>query len=109
MIVFLTIYGNLVQWLEGSQLTCPSKRFFHIDCPGCGMQRSFILLVKGELLPSIQLYPALIPLFFLWVYLIAHLIFRFKNGARNLQIFFGICAGIIFVHYIYKAITLQLF
>jgi len=47
-------------------LPCLNKRLFGFDCPGCGLQRSVLLLFKGEFLAAFQMYPAiytLIPLF----------------------------------------------
>ncbi|MDR1632593.1 MAG: DUF2752 domain-containing protein [Dysgonamonadaceae bacterium] len=32
-----------VEWLKDHLLTCPSKHFFHTDCPGCGLQRSVLV------------------------------------------------------------------
>ena len=28
--------------------TCPSQAIFHVDCPGCGLTRSFIFLAHGD-------------------------------------------------------------
>ena len=28
--------------------TCPSQVIFHVDCPGCGLTRSFIFLAHGD-------------------------------------------------------------
>ncbi len=28
--------------------TCPSQSIFHVDCPGCGLTRSFIFLAHGD-------------------------------------------------------------
>ncbi|MFN5135665.1 MAG: DUF2752 domain-containing protein [Chitinophagaceae bacterium] len=80
----------------------------HIDCPGCGLQRGIILLMKGEWERSFSVYPAALPILFLFLYLLSHLIFKFKQGARNLTILFMLCAGIILLHYIYKVINQQL-
>ncbi|HEY0055483.1 MAG TPA: DUF2752 domain-containing protein [Pedobacter sp.] len=41
-------------------LPCPSKYIIRFDCPGCGFQRSFLALVKGNFFESLQLYPATI-------------------------------------------------
>ncbi|MBK8496487.1 MAG: DUF2752 domain-containing protein [Chitinophagaceae bacterium] len=38
---------------------------------GCGMQRSFILLMKGDL-GSFMMFPALIPIILLFAFLSAH-------------------------------------
>ena len=32
--------------------SCASRAFFHTDCPGCGLTRSFILLAEGRLAES---------------------------------------------------------
>lgn len=42
-------------------LTCFSKYYFGVECPGCGAQRSMVKLLEGDILSSIALYPALIP------------------------------------------------
>lgn len=42
-------------------LPCLFKTYFGFDCPGCGAQRSVYALLKGNLLESLALYPALIP------------------------------------------------
>jgi hypothetical protein len=28
--------------------TCPARMIFHVDCPGCGLTRSFIHLARGD-------------------------------------------------------------
>jgi len=48
-------------------LPCISKQIFGMDCPGCGLQRSVLLLFNGEIVAAFQMYPAiftLIPLAF---------------------------------------------
>jgi len=42
-------------------LPCVFKQFYGLDCPGCGLQRSFILLLQGEFVSSFKMYPPLIP------------------------------------------------
>ena len=81
----LSLYNNFISWLESHQGTCFYKRFLGIECPGCGMQRAFIELLKGNILESIILYPALFPLLFTLIYLVFHLIFNFKHGALVLK------------------------
>lgn len=51
--------------LEEYMLPCASKKLFGIECPGCGFQRSVLLLFDGEFVAAFQMYPAiytLIPL-----------------------------------------------
>ncbi|MCX7862539.1 MAG: DUF2752 domain-containing protein [Bacteroidales bacterium] len=95
-------YWNFVLWLENNQLPCFYKKYFHIECPGCGMQRALILLLKGKIWESIQTYPALLPMMLMVVLLIFHLLFKFKNGARILLYLFVINTAVIVVFYIFK-------
>ena len=73
---------SIINWLENNMLACPYKKYFGLDCLGCGMQRSFLALLKGNFVESFYLYPALVPMIFMFLFLIAHLIFKFKNGGN---------------------------
>jgi len=95
----------IIKWLEAHQLPCLNKSFLGIDCPGCGMQTAIIELLKGHILESIKIYPALIPTIFMIAFLIAHVLFKFKNGALVLKITFIATCTIIIANYIYKLIT----
>lgn len=43
-------------------LPCLNKKFFGVDCLGCGMQRSISLLLQGEFVEAFYMYPAIYPL-----------------------------------------------
>lgn len=95
---------SLIHWLERHMAPCFYKKHFGIECPGCGMQRSFIELLKGNFWESLYIYPALLPTFFLLIYLILHLIFDFKHGAKILKYSFIFTVSIMVINYIYKMI-----
>jgi hypothetical protein len=40
-------------------IPCLSKTLFGVECLGCGFQRSFLLLLKGDFTGSFHMYPAL--------------------------------------------------
>lgn len=82
--------------------SCPYKHYFGIECFGCGMQRAFIELLKGNFIVSIELYPALVPLLLLFLLLITHLVFKIKNGAEILKYLFIFDVIIIIVSYFAK-------
>lgn len=103
-----SFYSDAVLWLEKHMLSCPSKLLFHMDCPGCGLQRSYISLFKGNFAESFHLYPAAVPILIMIGFLSLHLIFKFKNGAFWLTSLYIFCAIIILVHYIYKTLTHQI-
>ncbi|HRN42122.1 MAG: DUF2752 domain-containing protein [Flavobacteriales bacterium] len=99
------MFEKLIFWLESHLFLCPYKTYFNIDCMGCGMQRSFIALLKGNLSESFYLYPALIPLLLMLVFLPLHLVFKFKHGANLLKYFFILNIGIVVVSYFIKLVA----
>lgn len=93
---------SLVSFIEQHQLPCPSKALFHMECPGCGMQRSFICLLKGDLWNSLQYHPATIPMIMLLLFVPLHLIFKFNKGGKIIVILQLTVAIITLAFYIYK-------
>jgi hypothetical protein len=100
--------NTLIEWLKAHLLTCPSKHFFHLDCPGCGLQRSIITLLEGDIEKSVQLYPATIPILICFIFTALHIKFDFKQGAAIIKGLFSLCALIIVVFYLYKIFTHKL-
>ena len=41
---------------------CPSARWLHVPCPGCGMQRAAHLFLHGDFAASIAMNPLAIPI-----------------------------------------------
>ncbi len=83
-------------------MPCFYKKFLGVECPGCGMQRALILLLKGDFIESLQVYPALIPTVFMVLFLVIHLIFRFPKGAIILKYTFIFTASLMVFNYLYK-------
>lgn len=92
----------MVHWLETHMLPCFYKQVFGISCPGCGMQRSFIELLKGNFIASFKLYPALLPVIFTLCFTGAHLIFKFKNGADTVKYAYIITISVMVINYIIR-------
>ncbi|MCA6363541.1 MAG: DUF2752 domain-containing protein [Bacteroidetes bacterium] len=89
-----------IHWLEHSMLECPIKSHFGVSCPGCGFQRSLILLLNGNIWGSIVRFPALLPFLSTWLMLFAHLLFKFRHGATALVWLFGTTAVCILANFI---------
>lgn len=83
-------------------LSCLWKSYFGVECPGCGLQRSFLKLFEGEISESFFLFPATIPLIILFVFLLLHLRFRFKHGAYALVGIFSFSALLIVVNFMVR-------
>lgn len=99
---------TIVNWLQAHMLSCPSKQIFYIDCPGCGLQRSLIDLLKGNFAASWRVYPPGMFAIATLIVLLLHLIFKFRNGAVVLKYMYIVTVTVITVNYIYKITTNQL-
>ena len=95
---------KIITWLESHQGTCSFREHAGIDCPGCGLQRSILALLRGDLVESILQFPALLPLVAMFVFLGIHLVFKLKHGAFVLKVFYITNISIIVLNYIYKLI-----
>lgn len=83
-------------------LDCYWKSTYGIECFGCGFQRSAKLLLEGDVLGSIIMFPALIPFIITIIYTLLHLNLKFKNGARHIVILFSVTVSIMLISYFYK-------
>jgi len=99
---------SFLEWLSHHLFACPFKTYFGFDCPGCGLQRSIVALLKGDFIDSIKFYPATIPLVLIMVFTLIHLKFDLKFGAFAIKVAFLGIAVIILINYIYKIYTHQL-
>ena len=100
---------GFIHWLENHLLACPFKKLTSLDCPGCGLQRSVIALLKGDVLASLKLYPPTLPILVLMIFALLHLKFDFKNGAFVIKAMYIFATVIIIINYIYKVYHQQLF
>ena len=80
-----------------------------MDCPGCGIQRSFIALLRGELWNSLQFYPALLPMLGLLLFTAFHFIYRFSFGAKVIIGLQLIVVTLVTSQYLYKIFNHQIF
>ncbi|WP_324718888.1 DUF2752 domain-containing protein [Salinimicrobium sp. HB62] len=65
--------------MEEFMLPCLNKQLFGIDCLGCGAQRAFVLVFKGEFIAAFKMFPAIYPILLLLFFLIINLFFKFKG------------------------------
>ena len=101
----ISVYEKCIAWLQQHLLTCPSKKYLHIECPGCGLQRSILFLLKGDVVSSFLMYPAAIPMLWLFTFTFLHLKYRFVNGAAVIKYSAYVVAVSISAFYIYKIIN----
>jgi len=64
--------------LDDVLLPCLNKHIFGIDCLGCGMQRSLVLLVSGEFGAAFRMFPAIYTLLLLLLVVGLNIFVKFK-------------------------------
>ncbi len=68
----------LVDSKENILLPCLNKQLFGVDCPGCGLQRSVLLLFEGNFSGAFFMFPALYPMMLLLLFLLADQFIKIK-------------------------------
>ena len=88
--------------MEDLLLPCLNKELFGMDCYGCGGQRAFLMVMKGDFHAAYSLFPAIYPLMFLLIFVFFNLFVKFKFDylIKIGLIFFT--AGVILISYIIK-------
>ena len=80
------MFQNIMAWLEGHQLPCLIKKVFLVDCPTCGIQRSIIELLKGNVIESFKLYPALVAIILFFVLFFINVKWNIFNHQKFLRL-----------------------
>ncbi len=93
---------NLAMLNEDYMLPCLNKKFFGIECPGCGIQRSAALLWEGDFAGAFHMYPAIYTLIALIMFVGINLFLKFKHDFKIKVSLLMINVVIIIVSYIIK-------
>ncbi len=105
---FVSLLSNAIDWMEQHLLLCPFKKAFLIDCPGCGLQRSVIALLRGNLAQAWHYYPAIFPMLLLFLVAFFQMRFSFPKGAFILKTLYIVCTAFIIIPYLLKIYNHQL-
>lgn len=92
----------MIDWLENHLIPCFFKSNFGVECPGCGIQRAFIALLRGHIRESIHYHPALIPILITLVVLLLQLKFKHPQGGIFVMWLFIITAVITGLNFFLK-------
>ncbi|TPV32484.1 DUF2752 domain-containing protein [Paucihalobacter ruber] len=101
MIKILNV-SAVVGKVDDHLIPCMWKKSFGLECFGCGMQRSMVLLFQGEFSAAFKMYPAIYTLILLFGTLLLHLKFNFKHGHKIILALFVTNIIIIITNYILK-------
>lgn len=96
------VMSGIADWLESHMLPCLNKSLFGIECPGCGIQRAFVFLLRGDLKGAWDMYPPLFPIMLTLILLVVALKWDFRYRLTLLKGSFFLSVGFIIVNYILK-------
>lgn len=91
--------------LEDYMLPCPSKKFFGIECFGCGSQRALALILKGEFYDAFFMFPAIYPLLIFLFFTILNFIDRKRNYGKVIISLAIISTLIMIISYFYRRLN----
>ena len=83
-------------------LPCLNKKFFGIDCLGCGIQRALSLLISGDFIAAFKMYPAIYTLLLLAVVVTLNFFYKVKYAQKIISILAIINVFIIVISYLIK-------
>lgn len=83
-------------------IPCLSKTLFGVECLGCGAQRSFILLLKGNFVAAFQIYPAIYVTLIFFGCIVLHFIDRNHNYIKLIKVMAVITSLFMVLGYFYK-------
>lgn len=79
-----------------------SKSLFGLDCPGCGMQRATLMLLKGEFVNAFHMFPAIYTTIPLFALIGLHFVDKRRNYSKIIIPFAILNATIMIIAYFYK-------
>lgn len=94
-----------MQSLDQYMLPCLNKKLFGFECMGCGLQRSFSLMLHGEFVSAFYMYPALYTLIPLTLVIISSFFIKFKYSNKIINLLAIASIAIIIISFIIKKIN----
>ena len=88
--------------MEEYMLPCMNKKLLGIECFGCGTQRSFLLLIKGDFVGAFNMFPAIFTTVLFFLVLTLHFLDKSRNYQKAIISLAIINAIIMVVSYFYR-------
>ncbi|MCY7291977.1 MAG: DUF2752 domain-containing protein [Ferruginibacter sp.] len=95
---------NIISWLEQRELPCLFKKYFHVDCPGCGFQRSIVALLRGNVSESFLLFPTTFALILFFACFFINNKYEFIKMKNFLNVAVVLLFTFFSISYLYKII-----
>ena len=96
----------MFSWLENHMFPCFYKQFFGIDCPACGFQRSLLAALKGDFAGSFFLYPPLLPVLLLFLFLTLYLVSKRIVSKKFMVTYAWSVLAVVMFSYVIKMVLL---
>ena len=90
--------------LNSFMIPCLNKKIFGVECPGCGIQRSVMLLLGGNFAEAFNMYPAIYALVPLFAFLLWDNFFPLKHANKIIITLATISVALILINYVLKFI-----
>ena len=87
---------------EDYMLPCLNKKIFGFDCPGCGFQRSAVMVSKGEFKGAFEMFPAIYTTITFILAVIIHFLVKKKITSKILIILAILNVSVIIIAYVLK-------
>lgn len=90
--------------LNDLMIPCLNKAYFGVECAGCGLQRSLILILEGSFVDAFYMYPAIYALIALFGNIGLQLFITYKYSNTITNVLLIISGILVFGNYILKFI-----
>lgn len=87
---------------DAFMLPCLNKQVLGVECPGCGIQRAFWMLMDGDFIGAFFMYPAIYPLIVLFGFIIADRFTNWRQSGRVIAFLAILTIGTILTNFILK-------
>jgi len=98
-------YYAILSSPEDYMIPCLTKKLLDIECFGCGLQRSVVLLFQGEFTQAFYMYPAIYTLIPLFLLFLVNTFFKIKYANKLISSLAIISIAIIIINFIIKLIN----
>ena len=89
---------------ENNMLPCLNKQILGVECTGCGLQRSVLLLLDGDFTAAFYMYPAIYPMILLLLFLLVDQFVKIKyNNTISIALMIS-TVTLILTNFLYKLI-----
>lgn len=85
-------------------IPCLNKSFLGVDCPGCGIQRSAIMVVQGDFAGAFEMYPAIFTLILMFGVIGINYFYKIKYGPKIIAGLAIVNVILILTNYFFKLI-----